>query len=208
MPRLFTFALVTSLLALAGCASLSKSQCLAQDWETIGYRDGLSGTQSSALMRHQDACVKHGVVPDRQAYLAGWQDGVEQYCQPANGFAAGERGAAFSNVCPGHLQRAFHAAYQDGRQLYLAKAEIDDLNRAIVQREGRLREVKSELAGIAAGMLDNESTTADRAAMLITAKDLAQEQGRLESQIEELQAEAAVKSERLENLRQSLAFAD
>jgi DNA repair exonuclease SbcCD ATPase subunit len=207
MPRPFAIAAIC-LLALGGCASMSKSQCLANDWETVGYRDGLSGTQSSALMQHQNACMKHDVVPDRQAYLAGWREGVEQYCQPANGFAAGERGAGFSNVCPAHLQGSFHAAYRDGRQLYLAQSEINSLVSAINQREQRLREVKSELAGIAGGMLDGETTTADRAAMLLTAKDLAQEQGRLESEIDDLQAEVAVKSERLEHLRHSLAFAD
>jgi hypothetical protein len=208
MPRTVSFAVLVSLLAMGGCASLSKSQCLANDWETVGYRDGSSGTQNSALMRHHDACVKHGVVPDRNAYLAGWQDGVVQYCQPANGFAAGERGANFSNVCPAQLQHAFQAAYQDGRQLYLAQTEVSNLHRAIEQRELRLREVKSELAGIAGGVLDEASTTAERAAMLLSAKDLAQEQGKLESEIKDLQAEVAVKAERLENLRHSLAFAD
>lgn len=104
MSRLTTPAVIACLLALGGCASLSKSQCLANDWQTVGYRDGLSGTNSSALLRHENACVKHGVIPDREAYLAGWREGVEQYCQPANGFAAGERGAGYSNVCPAHLQ--------------------------------------------------------------------------------------------------------
>jgi hypothetical protein len=208
MPRITIIVVLTGLLALGGCASLSKSQCLADDWETVGYRDGLSGTQSSALMRHQNACVKHGVVPDREAYLVGWRDGVQQYCQPANGFAAGERGAGFSNVCPSHLQGAFHAAFQDGRQLYLAQSEINGLYQAIEQRELRLREVKAELAGIAAGMLDSETTISDRAAMLLTGKDLAQEQGKLETEIQDLRTEVAVKAERLEHLRHALAYAD
>lgn len=206
MTRLTLFA-AAGLLALSGCASLSEGQCLASDWETIGYRDGLSGTQSTALMRHQDACLRHGVTPDRKAYLVGWRDGVEQYCQPGNGFTLGERGAGYGNVCPAHLQSAFHHAYQNGRQLYLAQVEIDRLHRAIDQRETRLDEVKAELAGMAGRMLDDEATVADRAAMLLTAKDLAQEQGTLESEIEELQAEAAVKADRLTSLRHSLAYA-
>lgn len=207
MPR-STLIILAGLLALGGCASMSKSQCLASDWETVGYSDGLTGTPSSALMRHQNACAKHGVTPDRDAYLVGWRQGVEQYCQPASGFSAGERGAAYSNVCPPHLQQAFHAAYQDGRQLYLAQSEIDGLHRAIQDRELRLREVKSELAAIAGGMLEAESTIAERASLVLQAKDLAEEQGRLASEIDELRAEAAVKSDRLEQLRHSLAFAD
>ena len=200
-------AALTGLLALGGCASLSESQCLASDWQTIGYRDGLGGVQSSALMKHQNACMKHGVVPDRESYLAGWREGVEQYCQPHNGFSAGESGSGYSNVCPPHLQDAFHAAYRDGRQLYLARSEVASLYREIDAREYRLREIKAELAAIAGGMLDSESTTADRATMLITAKDLALEQGELERELEGLRTEAAIKAERLEHLQHTLAFA-
>ncbi len=206
MRRAIAILLAGPLLALGGCASLSKSQCLASDWQTIGYRDGVSGTQSTALMRHQNACVKHGVVPDREAYLAGWRDGVAQYCQPANGFATGEAGNGFSNVCPPHLQDAFRAAYQDGRQLHLARSELNALHQGISQRESRLKEIKAELAETAGAMLDGSSTVADRAAMLVTAKDLAEEQGRLNAEIEELRADAAVQAERLEHLQQSLAY--
>ena len=207
MRRIATAVTATALLALGGCASLSKSQCLADDWETVGYRDGANGMSSSALMRHQNACVKHGVTPDREAYLRGWHDGVEQYCQPVNGFAVGEAGGGFSNVCPPRLQQAFHAAWQDGRRLYQARSELNALYRAIEQREAHLREVKAELAGISGRLLEPEATVADRAALLVTAKDLAEEQGRLASEIEELHAEAAAQEARLEQLEQTLAYA-
>ena len=91
MKNLLITVALFGVLAMSGCATLSESQCIASDWQTVGFRDGVSGTQSSQLLKHQNACVKHGIVPDRQAYLAGWDDGVEQYCQPRNGFAAGER---------------------------------------------------------------------------------------------------------------------
>jgi len=209
MPRRLTFITLLAMLALGGCASsLSESQCLANDWETIGYRDGLSGSDgSSALMRHMDACVKHGVTPDRNAYLAGWEDGVDQYCQPANGFNLGQRGNGYSNVCPARLQSAFHAAYQDGRRLWEARSEVNQIADAIAVRERRLNEIKAEMAAITGAMLEPEWTVADRAQMLLTAKDLGEEQGRLSSEIEELEVELAVKRERLDDLRQTLAFA-
>lgn len=209
MPRRLTFITLLGMLALGGCASsLSESQCLANDWETIGYRDGLSGSDGSgALMRHMDACVKHGVTPDRNAYLAGWEDGVDQYCQPANGFNLGQRGSGYSNVCPARLQSAFHAAYQDGRRLWEARSEVNQIAGAIADRERRLDQIKAEMAAITGAMLEAEWTIADRAQMLITAKDLGEEQGRLANEIEELEVELAVKRERLDDLRQTLAFA-
>ncbi len=194
------------LLALCGCASLSESQCLASDWKTIGYRDGLAGMQSAQLLRHQNACMKHGVAPDRDAYLAGWKEGVYQYCDAGNAFNVGERGAAYSNVCPPEMQGAFRAAYQDGRRIYLAQSEINGMNQAITQKENRLKAIKSEMASIASYLIDAETTPGERVEMLLTAKDLAEEQGRLEDQIQELKVEIAVKSERLETLRNAVAM--
>ena len=106
MRRLCVLSCLTVLLALGGCATLSESQCVASDWQSIGYRDGMNGTHHSQLFKHQNACVKHGVTPDREAYMAGWNEGVVQYCQPANGFAAGERGSAYANVCPEYRRKS------------------------------------------------------------------------------------------------------
>lgn len=186
--------LAVTLLAVGGCASVSKNQCLVGDWQTVGYRDGLNGTQATALLRHQNSCLKHGVTPDREAYLEGWREGVAQYCQPDNGFDVGNRGAGYGNVCPEHLQQEFRAAYAEGRQLHLARVELNNLRHGIEQRELRVRDIKGEIAGITAAVLSPESTTADRAALLITAKDLAEEKGRLETEIEDLKLELAMKS--------------
>ena len=54
---------LTALLAIAllsGCATLSESQCAANDWQTVGYSDGARGQDSSRLLNHQNACMKHG----------------------------------------------------------------------------------------------------------------------------------------------------
>lgn len=208
MNRILPCAALLALLALSGCAGMSKNQCLANDWETVGYRDGLAGTQSSALLNYHDACVDHGVVPDRNAYLVGWNDGVEQYCQPTNGFMTGQRGVAYGNVCPTHLQDAFYAAYQDGQRIYGARTEVANVQHAISQRQQRLQDVKAELAAIAAGMLEPESTTADRAEMLLTANNLNDERSRLNREIDDLEDELVVRNEHLADLRQTVAYAN
>ena len=64
--------IIAAVLALAGCgggASVSQNQCIASDWQTLGYRDGTNGVNSSQLLAHQDACVKHGIIPDREGYM-------------------------------------------------------------------------------------------------------------------------------------------
>lgn len=191
---------------LSGCATLSESQCVASDWETVGYRDGLSGTASSQLLQHQNACVKHGIVPDRDSYLVGWQQGVEQYCQPDNGFAVGQHGGGYSSICPGHLKDAYYAAYQDGRLLFTAQSEINRMNRQVSQKEHRIKQIKSEQSSAEADLIAEETTTERRFELLLATKALAEEQGTLETEIHNLKVHLAVKSEQLSELRNDLAF--
>jgi hypothetical protein len=203
----YALTVAISALLVSGCASLSESQCVAGDWETVGYRDGLAGKQSTQLLNHQNACVKHGSVPDREAYLAGWENGVRQYCQPSNGFNAGEAGGSFPNVCPDDLQDAYYAAYQEGRRLYMAQAEIDGLNRQIAQKEYRIKQLAAEITSTEAELVADETTAVQRVRLLDRTKELAAEQGELEAEIQQLRVDVALKGERLQSLRQTLAYA-
>ena len=204
--RLLLTAIGLGTLGLGGCATLSESQCIASDWETVGYRDGANGTPSSQLLKHQNACVKHGVVPEREAYLAGWEKGVRQFCQPENAFAAGESGHAYANVCPSELQGSFHAAYQEGRQLYLAQSEIDGQNAQIAQKQRRLDEIARKIRDAEARLVADETGAAERRRLLDETKALSQEQGALEAEIQNLTVDVALRTERLKALRQTLAW--
>ncbi len=199
-------AFLTGLL-LSGCATLSESQCVAGDWESVGYRDGHSGHPSTRLLEHQNACVKHGVVPDREAYLAGWDQGVRQYCQPENGFNAGRSGAPFANVCPAEMQAPYHAAYQEGRELYLAQSEIDSLRQQIARNGYRLKEIARELAAAETRLVEEDMPALERRELLNRTRALAQEQGRLETEIQQMKVDVALLTEHLNSYRQTLAYA-
>ena len=206
-PR--TLLQVTALLAivlLPGCATLSESQCAANDWHTVGHSDGASGQDSSRLLKHQNACMKHGVTPDREAYMAGWEEGVVRYCTPDNGFQQGQRGSGYRNVCPGDLEPGFHDAYLAGRELYVAQAEITQMQRRIANKSRQLKEVEHELRDTEARLVAGEASEIDRMRWLDETKALARTQGQLESEIGELRVQSAVKKERLEQLRQTLAL--
>ena len=56
-----------AILVLSGCAakpSVSEYQCMAGDWQSIGYRDGSQGLARSQVLKHAEACGEYGVVPD------------------------------------------------------------------------------------------------------------------------------------------------
>src|SRR5262245_48729919 len=149
---------------LCGCrsASVTQSQCLAGDWETVGYRDGANGYRSTELLEHQNACVKYGVIPDRTSYMAGWERGVREYCDATNGFAVGARGEGYANVCPDDQREPFLNAYHDGRQLYLARVEVSNLEQAISEHEYRIEQIRAGIVSSATQQLDPTLTPAAR----------------------------------------------
>ena len=207
LQRRFVTAVVIA--SLAGCASttLSENQCKANDWYTVGYADGSSGYDASRLLQHDDACVDHGIIPDRAQYTAGWDAGIAQYCTPENGFDLGERGGLYSRICPANLENEFHAAYSNGHTLFVAESEVNQVERAIEQRSTRIEQMQLEMQHAVDALIAPETTTTDRLFLLERTKSLSEEQGRLQAEIERLIAEAAVKRAHLESVRQSLASA-
>ena len=191
--------------ACAGQSTVSENQCAAGDWQTLGYRDGVNGYRSSRLLEHQDACVEHGVVPDRAEYMVGWEQGVREYCEPNNGFYVGERGWQHNNVCPADLRVGFLSAYKEGRSLYQARVDVANLEWAIDQKTARLPEVNTQIVSAAAAQLNGELPPAERIDLAARVQRLYAEKERLRAEIPDLEAELAIKSRELDRLEQSLA---
>ncbi len=177
-------------LTLVGCASggLSESQCLAGDWEAVGYRDGHAGAAQSALLQHQNACGRHDVLPDGQAYRAGWSAGISQYCTAANGFDLGNGGSSYRRVCPADMEPGFRQGYDDGRALHSARSLVIRLERQLEYAEERLNRIDGELLQTAAAQVDLELTAEERAQLFVDAKNLIEEREQLESSMPELLA--------------------
>src|SRR5262249_29206630 len=110
---------------LGGCASgMAKEECLAADWRTIGYEDGLHGFPADRIGVHRVACAKHQVAPNLAEYTVGRESGLREYCQPKNGFSVGLAGAGYANVCSGTNEAVFVDSYRYGRQIYDARRQL------------------------------------------------------------------------------------
>lgn len=84
---------------LGGCASISKSDCEAANWSDNGYRDGANGESRSILADYANECAGHGLGIDRDAYLAAYETGLNEFCAPGRAFTQGRSGAELPNVC-------------------------------------------------------------------------------------------------------------
>jgi hypothetical protein len=68
-------AVAVTALALSGCVTLSAEDCRTVDWHKLGYRDGVTGSQSRYEIYVQE-CAAHGAKVDEARYDQGWREGV------------------------------------------------------------------------------------------------------------------------------------
>lgn len=193
-------------LTLTACASkptVTEFQCKAGDWETIGFRDGANGLQSTRLLDHQEACGEFSIVPDRNRYMTGWHTGMTEFCKPDNGFALGEQGKRIQPICQGKWRIPFAEAYDNGRKLYQARREVDSIRKRIQKNESRQAQIKQELIDLTAEQLDTSLTPDVRLHMMSQMEALTQERETLKHQIPILEEQLYDSEFRLEKLNQA-----
>lgn len=132
------------LLLVQGCATLDRDECQVADWRLIGYQDGVQGKPASVIGTYREDCAKHAIVPDLDAWQAGRAQGLQEYCTAANAFRLGRAGSAFPAVCPQATHEVLQAAYDDGRAIYLARAEVKDTRAQIHRREHEIDELQHD----------------------------------------------------------------
>ncbi len=188
---------------LFGCASLSEKECLNGDWRAIGVADGQAGRALEQLETHREACASYAVQPDVVAYEEGRTVGLRSFCTARHGFSAGSQGASYQGVCPPLLEGAFLSAFETGRQLYVLRSEFEQVERQVADRVNALRNVEDNLQGLERAAA--AETDADRRRSLVRdLRRLAEERGRLRSEIDSLRNEYDYRGRRLEAFRAEL----
>ncbi len=117
----FVVSVFAVILLLAGCASVSKEDCLVTDWFEIGRMDGMQGKPRTVFQNRAKPCLEHGISADRQAYYRGHDEGLRYYCTEQKGFELGRQGLAYRSVCPIGLEQGFRTGYQNGMRLYCSE---------------------------------------------------------------------------------------
>jgi Protein of unknown function (DUF2799) len=172
---------------VSGCSSMSKNECLTVDWRTVGYEDGVDGYPGDRIAQHRKACAKYGVSTDLALYQQGREQGLREYCQPANGYRIGVRGGSYVGVCPTQLEPAFVAAFDSGHQLYVLEARVSTTVSQIGYKRGELDQVERGIVANSVEIVSNDSTPRDRADALVDTAQLAERVGRLKQEIRRLE---------------------
>ncbi|WP_271273660.1 DUF2799 domain-containing protein [Aliamphritea hakodatensis] len=116
--------LLVMTLLLSACASLNKQQCLDGQWQDIGYADAMKGLTTARYDEHREACFDYGVSPDFDAYSAGHQAGVPDFCTAESGFKAGRRGYDYQGFCTDYDEQAFLDGHAEGLEIYRIERQI------------------------------------------------------------------------------------
>ena len=190
---------------LQACASMGKDQCLNADWRTIGYEDGAHGLSADRIGQHRKDCAKYGVTPNLNAYLAGRNEGLREYCHPDNGFRVGQAGYGYSGVCPKDMEAAFLDAYQTGHQLYALRSALNHVTAQLNSREQELSSVKKRIIEKSALLVDAKTTTTERIDLLSDINDLNNRKERLKHEIVNLRQARAANAADLDAFQRSLA---
>lgn len=133
---------VLLLCSLAGCESMSVSECKVADWGRVGYADGAAGVAQTRLAAYAEDCGKAGIVPQANAYRQGWDSGIQRFCTAANGWREGTLGhSGKESVCLGQAgYDGFVRALDAGLKVYRTQEQLQRNS----QEAGRL---EKELEG-------------------------------------------------------------
>jgi len=193
-------------LLLAACsATMTKDECRAVDWQTVGYEDGVAGYSGERIGQHRKACAEYGVAPDLDAYRAGRADGLREFCQPRNGYRAGVNGAVYHDSCPADLAPAFAEAYDSGRELYVRTRRVTDAESGIAHRRREILRLEDSVTRKAFVLVSETATPEERAQALLDTKQAAERIGRLKTEIAHLEQERARYQQELDAYRTTVA---
>jgi hypothetical protein len=113
-------------LALAGCETMTVSECQVADWQRVGFDDGARGEHHSRLAAHSESCAKAGIRPQPQAYRQGWDNGIARFCTASNGWREGLQGnTSKAGVCNGQWgDESFRRYLEAGLQVRRTQGEL------------------------------------------------------------------------------------
>lgn len=184
--RMLTAIILVATIAISGCAGMSSEECAVTDWSAIGYEDGSRGYTTDRFSSHRKSCAKHGYAPDFQAYKAGRQEGLVEFCQPSRGYALGESGGRYYGVCDVAMEEEFLDAYRVGHQLYSLRSNVNSASSRIYAKERELERIEDAIRAKEALLIAEETTIQDRVLLLADLKELSERTGELEAEIEVL----------------------
>jgi hypothetical protein len=194
------FLLLVMLLALQGCATMDREQCQVADWRLVGYQDGVLGKPASVIGDYRRDCADHAVVPDLDAWRAGRDEGLLEYCTQDNGFRLGQAGRGDNGVCPPPGDTAFRNGYERGRAIYLARSKVSSTHSKIYKRRYQVDALEEDKRDKLSTLVQNGLRSEQRVLLLYEIHEIDTEIDQVEHEISDLERELVQQQAHLDQL--------
>ncbi len=192
--------LFAALLVLAGCASMDREQCQVADWRLVGYQDGVLGKSAATIGEYRRDCARHAVVPELDAWRAGRDEGLQQYCTQDNGFRLGQAGRSYNGVCPAASEAAFRSAFDDGRAIYLARSQVSSTHSKIYKRRYEIDVLEEDKHDKLSALVQNGLRSEQRVLLLYEIHEIETEIDLVEHEISDLEQDLVLQQAHLDQL--------
>lgn len=138
--------LLILMMIVSGCATFSQEECRNMDWTRAGHISAMEGKGKVQGMKYySQACFQeYGIAPDAEAFSAGHERGLKDFCSPENAYNYGARGQTYNNICPKELNEGFLSSYTKGLSQFNAK-KIRDLERENRELEDEISSLKNKI---------------------------------------------------------------
>jgi hypothetical protein len=130
---------------------------------------------------------------------------ADAFCTVESGYEQGLNGADYSDTCPDGLQSAYLDGYQRGYSLHLAQREIDSLEHAIEALSADLSHVWTQLDAARLELQQRTASGAEERALAERIDRLTDSEHALSTQLDELEAETALRRTQLLQARDMFA---
>ena len=199
---LLAFGLI--LVLLSNCTVMTEEECVYSDWTAVGYEDGADGRSSDRFGDYRRTCADFGITPDFEAWQAGRERGLVEYCQPQRGFQVGQAGGSYNGVCNAQLEPDFLDAYRLGSELFVLRSTLNGIIASLEANNSDVEAIDADVAEIESIIILDETTAAERAALLADMRELSEIRGELEVEYERLIEERVLAEAALADFELSL----
>lgn len=200
--RILPGMVMAAIMLLQGCATLNREECMVADWRLIGYQDGVAGKSASAVGNYRKDCAEHAVVPDLDAYQAGRIEGLQEYCKVDNGYQLGRAGKGYATVCPADLEPGFRLAYNEGREIYIARSVVKRTRTRIKTLQTDLTHIDEDRKYLLVDLVSDGLKGSERVSILYELSELGKEKDAIEDELDVLYEKLADQQAYLESLTQ------
>ena len=137
--------------------------------------------------------------------MSGRDKGLAQYCRPQNGYRLGASGYRYAGVCPSESEGAFLAAHADGYGLYKRRVAVARIVKRLQKSKRRADQIEFSFVEKTAQLVSGDVSVAQRAAIGVEIKQLAEKKADLALTIQQLEYDREVAQRDYDEYRARMA---